>query len=210
MKIYSLIVFLFICFALTACSGRSSKTMEQATIGDRHPQQKEEVVTYVENNKAFLSEVVKELSNWYDTYYYFARNGVQVRAEYRGWPYERTRIVDEKVLRIFEDQCIEAIYFPLKDELVVFNTGGLGNVTASISFGFYYSPHDKPVWVDSEQLKTLPFTTGEYLYYPMLQEGDGWIPDTSVLDAEKDDLLRGYGSYSERIFENFFYYESWY
>lgn len=196
--------------SLVACSNNLGVEKEQNTIGDKHIEEKKEVFDYVIANQDDLLEAVKEVANWADSYYYFAKQGGRIIAGMKGRPYGKAEITNEKIMGLFEGGNISVISFPVQNEIIAFEMVGLGIVTSSVTLGFYYSPKDKPAWVSSEQLKHIANTTGEYLYYPMLKEDDGWIPDTSVLDFEKDDLLRGYGSYSERICPNFFYFESWY
>lgn len=210
MKMGRLLLSLLMCITLAACSHEPGETIEQSMLGNKHIEQKQEVFSYVTANQRSLLEVAKEIVNWADSYHYFAKHGERIIAGVKERPYGKVDISDEKVVGFFEDGRIKMISFPVEDEIVVFETAGLGTVTSSITLGFYYSPEDRPVWVSSEQLRHVSNVTGEYLYYPMLKEGNGWIPDTSVLDFQKDDMLSGYGSYSERICEGFFYFESWY
>ena len=125
------------------------------------------------------------------------------------WPYSIEPVIDNDILNFFsENEWLQTLCFPVNSDIIVFDVDGLGLAPSSITMGFYFSPEDQPAWIDSEQLRPYGLKTGQYMNYPMLQEGNGWVPDKSVLDAEEDSILETYVLYTERICENFFYFES--
>ena len=172
----------------------------------------EEVFSYVEANRESLINSMSEIESWFERYYLLYEEDGQVKGCTFEWPYDIEYVSDYTIGRYFaENDWLICLTLPVNSDIVVFETiYGRGMVTDSIDIGFYYSPQDKPAWINSEQLKPIGLNTGQYTYYPMIPEGNGWVPDTSVLDAVDDSLLKSYGLYTERICENFFYYESWY
>ena len=129
------------------------------------------------------------------------------------WPYSKEIISEIETVDYFnENEFIGAISYPVNSDIVVFYVGGFGIVTSDIEMGFYYSPDDNPKWINSEQLRPFGLETGQYLSFPMIPEGDGWVPDMNLITSDNDpeSLLDSYLLYTERICENFFYYESSY
>ena len=183
----------------------------------KQEESKASIFAEVTDNRDALIEDMNTVESWSEEYYLLVKNadwveGFLVDSPYKGYPFNTEFVSDEDVTLFFtENSLVDAISYPVNSDIIVFETDGMGNVTASVTWGFYYSPQDKPAWVESEQLIVFPQQTGKYMDYPMIQDGDGWVPDTSVLDPEdeEDRLLRSYDLYTERICENFFYYESY-
>ena len=172
---------------------------------------KEIIFSYVNDNRESLLSSMEEIESWSQKYYILFSDGGRIEGGIVEWPYNRQYVIEDSISKFFgENVLIHNINFPANSDLVVFETKGMGMVSSSVDMGFYFSLQDKPAWINSEQLKPYGIETGQYLEYPMIQEGNGWVPDTSVLDPENDVLLKSYGLYTERICENFFYFESWY
>lgn len=172
----------------------------------------ESIASYVVENRDALIEDMNTVESWSEEYYLLYKDADWVKGHEVEYPYNREFVLDDAVNLFFaENSLVDKISYPVNSDIIVFETDGVGNVTASVTMGFYYSPQDKPAWVKSEQLIIFPLQTGKYMDYPMIQDGDGWVPDTSVLDPEdeEDKFLRNYILYTERICENFFYYESY-
>lgn len=172
----------------------------------------ESIASYVVENRDALIEDMNTVESWSEEYYLLYKEADWVKGHEVEYPYNREFVLDDDVNLFFaENSLVDTISYPVNSDIIVFETDGVGNVTASVTMGFYYSPQDKPAWVKSEQLIIFPLQTGKYMDYPMIQDGDGWVPDTSVLDPEdeEDKFLRNYILYTERICENFFYYESY-
>lgn len=186
---------------------------------------KEKISSYVKDNKDSLMNAMDEVEAWSEKYYLVFKDERQILGDDGQivgddgqivgdiilWPYSREYVSDDSILSFFaENDIIYGVDFPANGDVVVFETDGIGMVMSSVEMGFYFSPEDKPEWINSEQLRPFGIATGEYMNYPMIPKGNGWVPDVSVLDPEKDSLLRKYQLYTERICENFFYFESSY
>ena len=172
----------------------------------------ESIASYVVENRDALIEDMNTVESWSEEYYLLYKEADWVKGHEVEYPYNREFVLDDDVNLFFaENSLVDTISYPVNSDIIVFETDGVGNVTASVTMGFYYSPQDKPAWVKSEQLIIFPLQTGKYMDYTMIQDGDVWVPDTSVLDPEDEEykFLRNYILYTERICENFFYYESY-
>ena len=117
-------------------------------------------------------------------------------------------IVNRHIVSLFRAGHLESVDYQGKN-IIAFTLGGQGNVVSSIDYGLYYSPDDVPLWINAEQLK-LDGKCGEFLYKPMLQENDGWIPDKSIISGIQNALLEDYYCYTQRIDKNWYYFESGY
>ena len=178
----------------------------------KQDESKASIFAEVTDNRDALIEEMNTVESWSEEYYLLYKDADWVKGHEVEYPYNREFVLDDDVNLFFaENSLVDTISYPVNSDIIVFETDGVGNVTASVTMGFYYSPQDKPAWINSEQLIIFPLETGKYMDYPMIQDGDGWVPDTSVLDPEDemDRLLRSYNLYTERICENFFYYESY-
>lgn len=174
---------------------------------------KDKIFAYVSTNEESLRSQLEEIAQWLENYHSLFRQDGQLRGTEKEWPYDNELIFAPDIVSYFsENEFIHSIDCHVNSDIVAFYVGGFGNVTSDISLGFYYSPDDNPKWIDSEQLRPYGRKTGEYMNYPMLPDGDGWIPDKALItpDNDPDDLLRSYVLYTERICKNFFYYESSY
>lgn len=172
---------------------------------------KERVFSCVAEKKDVLLEAKEQIESWSDQYYSLFTDEDRIKGAVIQWPCENEIVMREDILRFFaENSWLRGISYPVNSGIIVFETDGKGIAPSSIETGFYYSPSDKPAWINSEQLKHFSLNTGRYNHSPMIPEGAGWIPDKSIIDPEENSFLRDYELYTERICENFFYYESGY
>ncbi len=84
---------------------------------------------------------------------------------------------------------IQSVRYDADEDYYEFSCGGAGIVPASSYYGFYYSPKDAPLAVDVTQTENLS----------PVQDGYGWR------EPKGDNSY-----YTERIMENWYYYESHY
>lgn len=174
---------------------------------------KDEIFAYVSTNEESLRSQMEEIEQWFENYHSLFKLDGQLLGIQKERSSYKELISDPDIVSYFsENELVTDISHPVNSDVITFYVGGFGNVTSDISLGFYYSPDDNPKWIDSEQLRPYGRKTGEYMNYPMLPDGDGWIPDKALItpDNDPDDLLCSYVLYTERICENFFYYESSY
>lgn len=182
-----------------------------------HKDVRDQIVSYLLENRDTLLENMSEVERWSERYHLLAvrkNDGGLIEGKIVSYPYSWESVTDDSVNRFFtENEIVFRIQYPVNSDIIVFETAGVGYVTSSMGTGFYYSPQDTPAWINSEQLLPMGLKTGKYMDYPMIQDGDGWAADTSVLkpyDADDQLLLKGYGLYTDQICVNFFYFESWY
>ncbi|MBR4331536.1 MAG: hypothetical protein IKP72_02555 [Clostridia bacterium] len=84
---------------------------------------------------------------------------------------------------------VQSVRYDADEDYYEFYCGGAGIVPASSYYGFYYSPQDAPLAVDATQTENLSPVQGGY----------GWR------ETKGDNSY-----YTERIMENWYYYESHY
>ncbi len=84
---------------------------------------------------------------------------------------------------------VQSVRYDADEDYYEFYCGGAGIVPASSYYGFYYSPQDAPLAVDATQTENLS----------PVQDGYGWR------ETKGDNSY-----YTERIMENWYYYESHY
>lgn len=200
-----LAVLLCICLCCTGCMYDAAQKIRTETRMD--------ISSYLAENRDALLGKMEKIRGWSDSYYLLHREDERIFGHRVEWPYAREEVSNAEILAFFaENSLINEIAYPANSSIIKFYVTGFGMVSASTSIGFYYSPEDAPAWIDSEQLVIYSMETGRYMDYPLLPQGDGWIADTSVLDFEdeNDSFLEDYGLYTERLCENFFYYESSY
>lgn len=174
---------------------------------------KNEIFAYANTNEESLRSQMEEIEQWFENHHLLFKQDGQLLGIEKERPYSKELISDPDIVNYFsENEFVTGISHPVNSDVITFCVGGFGNVTSGISLGFYHSPDDSPKWIDSEQLRPYGLDTGEYMNYPMLPDGDDWIPDKALIapDNDPDDLLRSYVLYTERICEHFFYYESSY
>lgn len=173
---------------------------------------RDDIFSYVNENEGLLRTQMEEIAQWSKNYYMLIDQDDQING-ISADGFNRTVVSDSRVADFFEEhEFINEITYPVNSDVVVFYVSGVGIVTSDIELGFYYSPDDTPQWINSEQLLPFHFKTGKYNSAAMLSDEYGWTPDKSILDFEDDadSKLDGYILYTERICENFFYYESSY
>ena len=174
---------------------------------------REDIFSYVSINEEQLRSQLEEIKQWEERYYWLGHLDDQLIGFGVDWPYSKEIIPEIEIVDYFsENEFIGEISYPVNSDVVVFYVGGMGIVTSDIEMGFYYSPDDNPKWINSEQLRPFGVKTGQYMNFPLIPEGDGWVPDRDLITTDNDpeSLLSGYSLYTERICENFFYYESSY
>lgn len=201
----ALAVLLCICLCCTGCMYGAGQKLRAET--------KENISSYLTENRDALLGEAENILGWSDAYYLLHRDGDRIFGHRVEWPYAWEEVRNDKILAFFaENNLIAEIAYPVNSGIIQFYVNGFGMVSASTNIGFYYAPKDMPAWIDSEQLVIYSMKTGRYMDYPLLPQGDGWIADTSVLDFadENDSFLEDYALYTERLCENFFYYESSY
>lgn len=98
--------------------------------------------------------------------------------------------------------------------VVAFEQGCIGMGPSSVPYGFYYSPQDVPLWINNGYWADGGDMSGaiaaRYLTYPMIREGDGWIPDRSALtDADPDMLKSRYYLYTTALEPHWYYFEAY-
>lgn len=168
---------------------------------------RKEIALYVNENKEYLVGIMGEVDSWSEQYYNLFVDDGSVGGNIVQYPYNNVLIVDNDILDFFhKNSQLYGINYPVNSDVLVFYV----KTAAAYDVGFYYSPNDKPAWISSEQLIVYPNKTGQYMNYPFISKGDGWVPDKSVLNSEDIRFLKNYELYTERICENFFYFESWY
>ena len=105
------------------------------------------------------------------------------------WP-----VYPDAVRTVLQDGIVVEIW---PGEIMAFETHGSGSVLSSVEIGFYYSPEDVPLWASIlPGAKTPAFD----------RDGDGWWLNTDALDEQVKNVVY-YEYYTERICENFFYFE---
>lgn len=172
---------------------------------------KNDIYSYVEINGMPLVAQVENVYKWKDRYHRLLREDDLVIGDAIDLTYNRKIVFEPEIVKFFEEnEMILSIDYPANSNIIVFEVDGMGIVPSSIEMGFYYSPDDCPAWINSEQLISSDCETGKYMEYPMLPDGNGWVPDKSVLNSDDGSFLEGYGLYTERICEKIYYYESWY
>lgn len=201
-----------LCWSLTLCSLFSTNAFAES-ISPKCADIKENIFSYVTINEEKIRSQLEEIKQWEEKYYLLAREDEQLIGFGIEWPYSGEIISEIAIVGYFnENAFINSISYPVNSDVVVFYVGGVGMVTSDIEMGFYYSPDDNPKWINSEQLRPFGVETGQYMNFPMIPEGDGCIPDKDLITTDNDPefLLSSYSLYTERICENFFYYQSSY
>lgn len=100
--------------------------------------------------------------------------------------------ITEETIKMVFDGGVDLIDL---QNAVTFHMGGMGNVTNSIYTGFYYSEDDVPLWIN---------TSVEFMHYPMIEQGIGWVADKSYCS---DASMKHYQLYTEKIVDYIFYFE---
>ena len=112
-----------------------------------------------------------------------------------------------------------AKFHNFEDNIVTFEFGSYGFVTTeTTSIGCYYSPEDKPVWIYATQPSS---RENKYLYYPLIESGEGWEADKTGLDISvsevngkriygEDEAVRRYELYTERLEPQLFLFKAAY
>ena len=201
-----------LCLSLAVCLSFFSSALA-ANNSPKRIETREAIISYVSTNEAQLRSQLEEINQWREEYLLLSHVDEQLIGFGTEWPYSGEIIPETAIVDYFnENEFIDSINFPVNSDVIVFEVDGVGMVTSSVSMGFYYSPDDMPKWIDSEQMRPFGVETGQYMNFPMISEGDGWIPDKDLItpDNDPESLLRSYTLYTERICENFFYYESSY
>lgn len=201
-----------LCWNVTVCLSLFGDAFA-VSAGPKCVELREAIFSYVGTNEEQLRSQLEEIKQWKERYYWLGHLDDQLIGFGVEWPYSKEIISEIEIVDYFnENEFIGAISYPVNSDIVVFYVGGFGIVTSDIEMGFYYSPDDNPKWINSEQLRPFGLETGQYLSFPMIPEGDGWVPDMNLITSDNDpeSLLDSYLLYTERICENFFYYESSY
>lgn len=201
-----------LCWSVTVCLSLFGDAFA-VSAGPKCVELREAIFSYVGTNEEQLRSQLEEIKQWKERYYWLGHLDDQLIGFGVEWPYSKEIISEIEIVDYFnENEFIGAISYPVNSDIVVFYVGGFGIVTSDIEMGFYYSPDDNPKWINSEQLRPFGLETGQYLSFPMIPEGDGWVPDMNLITSDNDpeSLLDSYLLYTERICENFFYYESSY
>lgn len=172
---------------------------------------KNDIISYVDSNQEWLCSHMNEIKEWSSKYHLLVREDGLLYGLLNDPLHSDEQVTNSEILDFFDNNSsVFSISFPESSELIVFCFGGFGNVSSSVDLGFYYSPDDSPAWIDSGMLLRYGNDSGKYLHYPMISDGEGWMPDKSVLNEEDMSFLSDYYLYTERICENFFYYKSGY
>jgi len=215
MKLLKFLRFTFIsmlCWSVTIYSLFFSDAFAES-INPKCIDLKEAIFSYVSINEERLRSQLEEIKQWKERYYLLTHLDEQLVGFRTKWPYSAEVISEIEIVDYFnENGFISDIKYPVNSDIIVFYVDGFGMVTSSVDMGFYYSPDDNPKWIDSEQLRPFGVETGQYINFPMIPEGDGWVPDMDLITTDNDpeSLLRTYSLYTERVCENFFYYQSGY
>ena len=123
---------------------------------------------------------------------------------------DKVDIVASKYLKDMLREHHQRIDFEGTNDTVVFHLVYQGLMYRYKQYGLYYSPEDKPLWVDTVQTIAPESPIGQCLCRPMKRCGLGWEADMDALNHTDKELLSGYHIYTEKIDDNVFYFETWY
>ena len=178
-----------------------------ARFGDHRPDfrtpKRKQIIAFVQDNYTDLCAQMDDIRRWGETYYYLWNREDQICGELRGSRSGEVTVTEPEIVDFMDRYGFIQIEYPADSDVIVFAMDGLGNVTCSVYMGFYYSPADRPAWVET---MGSPYT-GEHINYPVLPKGKGWVSDRSRLTPAENAELGSYQMYTERIYEDFFYYE---
>lgn len=163
----------------------------QRVRGDIVEKQQERILKYIAQKRDELIEAasagfpdeaaVAKLNDAGEAYFYDIHGAIL-------WP-----VHPDAACSVLQDGIVMEIW---PSEIVVFETHGSGSVLSSVEIGFYYSPEDVPLWASTYSKGVIPVFEAD---------GDGWWLNTDALGEVEDFVYYEY--YTERLCENFFYYE---
>lgn len=210
MKYKAFLALMFtICVLLAACAPNPSSELEAKTRA------------FTEKNGDYILQLMPTIQSWgerYDCIYFDINDHQKLKGNSRESNQWAIEIDEVEIQRFMSTGWIERVNF-FEDGVIAFELGVYGFVTTpTTSIGFYYSPEDKPVWIYATGAN---WRENEYLYYPLTEHENGWVSDKTGLDISvsevngnktygKDEAVRKYELYTERLQEKLFLYKATY
>lgn len=164
------------------------------------------IYDYFEYNKSRLTKAIDVLDSFPSQTEIIRKNDetgkICAEIKWEDYVYEIVPVNQSEILSLFENDSDMEIIFD-EDEVICFEFWMIENEESVGHQGFYYSPSGMPKWVRLKEKDKEKYFDGSFN-----SVGNGMEADLScVSDQDREDSMRSYSLYTERITDNFFYYK---